>query len=125
MDDPLPIVILLVGVGIWLAIGFGTASIAETKGRERGAWLAAGLLGGLIALVIVLLLPPLPEDGAQRWAVSPPTREGQHGATTAAGQRKCPFCAEWIKWRRFSVAIATLQSSRCPRPKHQGLRMAW
>jgi hypothetical protein len=77
----------LVGLGVWLAIAFGTSSIAKAKGRDPVLWWWAGALLGLIGLIWAAALTP----------VGPLA----HGGVTAAsgGLSRCPFCAEVIQPR--------------------------
>jgi hypothetical protein len=42
---------------LWAALGFVAMKIAEKKGRDTTLWLVIGVLFGIIAVIIVALLP--------------------------------------------------------------------
>ena len=44
---------------IWFIMGVLSAIVAEGKGRNAGVWFALGFLFSFIALIIVVLLPPI------------------------------------------------------------------
>jgi hypothetical protein len=56
---------------IWLACGVGCYFIAQSKGRNAGAWAAAGVLCGVFALVICAVLPKKQTYIQQQGNVSP------------------------------------------------------
>jgi len=64
------------GLIIWVLCGIAAAMVASSKGRSVGRWFFAGLLFGPFGLIFALLA-------------------GKEGP--AEGERKCPFCAEFIK----------------------------
>lgn len=79
MLNPEAIVIVFVFAGLALI----PASVARDKGRSFGVWWLYGLLFWIVALIHALLLSPEGE-ALDRKAV-------------AAGNLKCPSCAEWIR----------------------------
>lgn len=60
----------------WICFGIACAKIAASKGRDAVGWFFLGALLGPFGLIFALLA-------------------GKEGA--AKGERKCPFCAEFIK----------------------------
>ncbi|MGH1397322.1 MAG: hypothetical protein ACRAVC_25295 [Trichormus sp.] len=44
---------------IWIAMGFVCSKIAENKHRDKTVWFILGVLGGLIAVVVISVLPPI------------------------------------------------------------------
>ena len=42
---------------IWIGCAVACRKIAESKGRGAGAWTVAGLLCGVVALIIIAILP--------------------------------------------------------------------
>lgn len=61
---------------VWLLCGIAAAMVASSKGRSAGGWFFLGLILGPFGLLFALLA-------------------GKEGP--AEGERKCPFCAEFIK----------------------------
>ena len=49
----------IVTLAIWAACGYVCMQIAEKKGRSSTNWLIFGILGGLIAVLIIAFLPPI------------------------------------------------------------------
>jgi len=49
--------IMLLYLIIWVGCAIACRKIAESKGRGAGAWTAAGLVGGVVALIIIAILP--------------------------------------------------------------------
>jgi hypothetical protein len=49
--------IMLLYLIIWIGCAIACRKIAESKGRGAGAWTAAGLFGGIVALIIIAILP--------------------------------------------------------------------
>ncbi len=49
-------------VFVWLGFAVVTAIAANARGHSAGMWFAIGLLGGLFALIAVLVMKP--GDGA-------------------------------------------------------------
>jgi hypothetical protein len=84
------VILVLLGIGAWLAVAFGTASVAKNKGRNPAGWWLAGALLGLIGLILVAVLPPLNSSSSSGAFPRAPL------AAQAAGAR-CPFCAEPIQ----------------------------
>lgn len=64
-------------------LAFIPAKVAESKGRSLGAWWVYGFFIFPIALVHALVLGDTGEAVDQK--------------AIAAGNLKCPHCAEWIK----------------------------
>ena len=60
----------------WVLCGIAAAMVASSKGRSVGGWFFLGLILGPFGLLFALLA-------------------GKEGP--AEGERKCPFCAEFIK----------------------------
>lgn len=60
----------------WVLFGIASAMVASSKGREAGGWFILGMILGPFGLIFALL-------------------SGKEGP--AQGERKCPFCAEYIK----------------------------
>ena len=48
---------VLIYLILWVAFGFVAMKIAEKKGRNTTLWLGVGCLFGIIAVIIVALLP--------------------------------------------------------------------
>jgi hypothetical protein len=46
-------------VFINVLVGMGCASVANHKNRDGGIWIIVGLLGGVIALIVLAVLPAL------------------------------------------------------------------
>jgi bacteriorhodopsin len=44
---------------IWIAFGIVTALAASARGRDPWAWFAIGCIGGVFALIAVLVMEPL------------------------------------------------------------------
>lgn len=54
---------MILSIFIWLLVGFMTAKLAQQKGRDPYMWFAIGVLLGIFALLILILLPPVkPEE---------------------------------------------------------------
>ena len=49
----------MVFVFVWLAFGIVTALAANARGRDPMGWFAIGCIGGVFALVAVLVMEPL------------------------------------------------------------------
>lgn len=64
-------------VVIWFCFAVGCALLAKKKNRSQAGWFLLGMLGGIFALGILLLLPNL----------NPVTEENY---------KRCPFCSEQI-----------------------------
>lgn len=71
------LLVVLVLVGVWLAIGIATGRLAASKGRSAAGWTVLGLVFGLVATLIVALVP--------------------RGDGTGRGERRCPYCAERVR----------------------------
>lgn len=67
---------LLVGAILSVIVGFITAGVAKSKGRNYLGWWIYGVFFSVIALVHAILVSPSDSD---------------------PNSRKCPFCAERIK----------------------------
>lgn len=61
---------------VWICCGIASAMVASSKGRDAGGWFFLGLILGPFGLIFALLA-------------------GKEGP--ASGERKCPYCAEFIK----------------------------
>ena len=48
-------------IGMWALIVWATTITAAAKNRSSGWWFLHGLLFGLIALIAVAIMPPLPQ----------------------------------------------------------------
>ncbi|GAB6125041.1 hypothetical protein [Humidesulfovibrio idahonensis] len=72
----------------WIICGIAASYVAGQKGKSSGAWFVVGIFLGPIALLMVGLSP------------AAPAKETQSAAYTRVepAQRKCPFCAEEIKF---------------------------
>ncbi|MDJ1175966.1 hypothetical protein [Roseofilum capinflatum] len=44
---------------VWFLMGAATGMVAEKKNRDTTLWFVLGILGGFIALFVVLVLPPV------------------------------------------------------------------
>lgn len=60
----------------WVLCGIAAAMVASSKGRSAAGWFFLGLILGPFGLIFALI-------------------SGKEGP--ADGERKCPFCAEFIK----------------------------
>ena len=74
---------------VWLGCGVATALIAGLKNRSSFQWLLIGLIGGMIALVVIAAMEKLPSTVVVRGQAS----EGSPATDT----RACPHCAETIR----------------------------
>ncbi|WP_083838498.1 zinc ribbon domain-containing protein [Solidesulfovibrio carbinoliphilus] len=61
---------------IWILFGIAAAMVASSKGRNAVGWFFLGLLLGPFGLIFALIAG---KEGPAEW------------------ERKCPFCAEFIK----------------------------
>lgn len=77
---------MVIGFILWIFCGIVAASIARNKGRSGCGWLILGLIIGPFAFAVALLkpIPKEPQSG----------KENENAEAT----KKCPFCAEVIKW---------------------------
>jgi len=69
---------------LWIICGVGSAAIANSKGYSGCAWLFFGIVFGLIALIIIAVIPANQEKKDER-------------AVNQGEKKVCPFCAETIK----------------------------
>lgn len=75
--------VLLLWLGILAVIGLIPAAIASSKGRDFVTWWLYGMALWIVALIHSLVLQP--------------TGAALDNKAIAAGNLKCPHCAEWIK----------------------------
>ena len=68
---------------IWLAFAILTAFAAYARGRSFFLWLFFGLLFGIFAFILVLIIPSLKRDS---FAPTPETHV------------RCPDCQELVLW---------------------------
>lgn len=68
-------------VTIWIGLAIACAIVASTKDRSVVGWFILGLLFSLIALIIVLVLPP-----------RKPSAAAPHPDTHV----RCPDCREFV-----------------------------
>ena len=80
MNDSLPGLVFLI---ICAGLACIPASIARSKGRSFGPWWVYGFFLWIVALIHALALSA---EG-----------EALDAKALAAGNLKCPHCAEWIK----------------------------
>ncbi len=66
---------------IWFAFAVGCALLAQKKNRNTAGWFALGVLGGIFALGILLLLPMVDSSG---------------NPISNQNYKKCRYCAEQI-----------------------------
>lgn len=66
----------------FVCMGLLVGSIARRRGRPFGLWFFLGGLFGLLALIVLLIMPRL--------------RTGDYRGGGAKGQKPCPECHEWI-----------------------------
>lgn len=52
---------VVVILALWALVGYGCYSVAVGKGRRGGLWFILGMLFGLLALLWVALLGPVPK----------------------------------------------------------------
>lgn len=71
----------------WALLAFFPANVAAGKGRAKGVWWLYGFLLWPIAMIHALALEKSPQQMEERAALQ----------AVAAGNLKCPSCAEWIK----------------------------
>lgn len=67
-----------------LGLGLATAKVADNKGLSIRKWFAGGLLFGIIALPMVLLMKPDREELDRR-------------AVTRGSAKRCSACAELVR----------------------------
>jgi hypothetical protein len=53
----------MIFIFIWLAFGVVTALAANARGRSAAAWFVIGIIGGVFALVAVLVMEDLSKGG--------------------------------------------------------------
>lgn len=72
----------------WIICGIAASYVAKQKGKAAWAWFVVGIILGPLALLMVGLSP------------AAPAKVNSHSAYTQPepAQRKCPFCAEDIKF---------------------------
>ncbi len=63
--------------------GMFCKNAAKEKGKDPDTWLMLGFMFGIIALIALV--------------ASPSTPRAKTSYTNIDEQRKCPFCAEWVK----------------------------
>jgi len=61
MEGVMILTVMVFLLGLWLLIGYGCYSVANSKGRRGGLWFILGALFGLLALLILALLPAVPK----------------------------------------------------------------
>ena len=79
MDSSGAIILLLLVLGIYAVSIFMTVSIARDKGYHRGGFLLFAIVIPVVALIVVVILPP--------------SQFAQERELMA-----CPYCAETIQW---------------------------
>ena len=47
-------------IGLWILMLVAAGEVAKARGRSFGNWAWLGLMYGIIAVVVVYLMPPLP-----------------------------------------------------------------
>ena len=72
-------------VAIWLLFGLISAVVATNKGRSGCGWFVLGMLLGPFGFILALVVSP-----------NRPAVEAQ--AVQAQDMKKCPYCAELIKY---------------------------
>jgi hypothetical protein len=81
-------------VVLWLFFAVLTPIVATAKGRSGVGWFLLGLVFGLLALIVVVVLPSLkpPEQPVKpiRTTVDPEP-------DSSTGLKRCPNCAEEIR----------------------------
>ena len=82
-------------IAIWVISGIAAAMIASSKGREPVGWFVIGLLFGILGLIVAIGMQPTAQHQAQR--ASEVERLRGTPVPPAPDQRKCPYCAEWIR----------------------------
>jgi hypothetical protein len=90
----------LVGAVLIWAVIFGaiTSIIASYRDRDVFGWFLVGALLGIFGLILVLALPPLRTTPTIHQPPPQTSYEAQRAAhRPKEPERKCPFCAEWIK----------------------------
>lgn len=75
----------------WLVCGFASAAIANAKGRSGCAWLFIGTIGGLIAFMVIVALPPAgPVEAA-------PAQPAGGFPNDYSGRVACQWCLEPVR----------------------------
>ena len=47
----------LIMILVWIAFGYTTMKIAQSKGHDKTLWFILGVLFGIFSLIIIALLP--------------------------------------------------------------------
>jgi|688.fasta_scaffold11832_5 hypothetical protein len=58
----------LLNIILWLLVSAGVAFFANQRGRDPLAWFMIGMLLGFLGLILLFLLPPIPEEEPQQEA---------------------------------------------------------
>ncbi|MCR4303182.1 MAG: hypothetical protein NUV63_02995 [Gallionella sp.] len=77
-------------VYIWLAFTLLTAVAASSRGRSFFLWLLFGLIFGIFALILVLILPSQKRDL--------PSQKHDPSVPTPETHVRCPDCQELVLW---------------------------
>lgn len=83
MGDGVGLAYILILIAFYVGLGWIVGSIAESKGRPFAGWWLYGTLVFIVAIVHVLVVPPVGEAVGRRAA--------------RRGMKKCPQCAEYVK----------------------------
>lgn len=64
---------------IWIGCGVICGFLAQSKHRSITGWVILGIIFGVFAVIVLLILP-------------------NANPATSGNLRKCPFCAEFVQW---------------------------